>query len=292
MNFLDFIKKNNFVILDGAMGTELERRGSPGGPRSNLINPEKVIEIHKDYINAGSHAIITNTFGMNRIYIQTHDLKIEVEEVNRKGVFLAKTAAQDKVFILGNISSTGQLLEPYGSYKEKDFYEAFKEQASYLLEEGVDGFIIETITDLREGIWALRACKDTSNLPTIVSMSFHTDKNGGRTIMGDSVRDCALQLSKEGADIIGTNCGELTPLEMANVVSIFKNMTSLPIIAEPNAGKPEIREGKTFYMNPENFAISTLECYKRGATLIGGCCGTTPEHIKILSSLILKESQS
>ncbi len=205
----------------------------------------------------------------------------------RAGAELAKQAADNKQYVLGNISSTGQLLEPYGSYKESDFYDTFKEQAQVLAEAGVDGFIIETIFDLREALCALRACKDNFQLPVIVSIAFATETKGGRTIMGNSAEDCAKSLSDTGADIIGANCGDLDPSQMAVVVSILKSATNKPILAQPNAGKPKLVEDKTvFEMAPADFATGLAECLHSGANLVGGCCGTTPEHIQAVAEML------
>lgn len=289
MDLRNFLKNNKVIILDGAMGTELERRGALGRCNSNLTNPEIVEEIHRDYFNAGSNAVITNTFSMTRLYIETHNIKIDIEEVNRSGVKSARNAAGEDGYVLGDMGSTAQMLEPYGTAHEEDLYNTFKEQASILASGGVDGFIIETMFDLREALCAVRACRDTSDIPVIASMSFQTVKNGGRTMMGNSAEECAKRLTEEGADAVGANCGELLPLEMAEVVSVMKKSTTLPIVAQPNAGKPKVEGENIFYMEPELYATETLECYKAGATIIGGCCGTTPEHIKILSDLISKE---
>jgi len=289
LNFKDFLKSNKTIILDGAMGTELERRGSSDKCASNLTHPEIVEAIHRDYHDAGSQVVITNTFSMTRRYIETHSLKIDVGEVNRSGVKLARNAVGEDGYILGDIGSTGQMLEPYGTEKEENLYNTFKEQASILSDAGVDGFIIETMLDLREALCALHACRDVSENPVIVSMAFQTTKNGGRTIMGNSAEECAARLTEEGADTVGANCGDLSPKEIAEVVSIIKNFTNLPIVAQPNAGKPKVDGDRVFYMEPKLYATETLECYKAGATIIGGCCGTTPEHIKILSELIAKD---
>jgi 5-methyltetrahydrofolate--homocysteine methyltransferase len=288
LNFKNFLNNNEVIILDGAMGTELERRGSSDKCASNLTHPEIVEAIHRDYRDAGSRAAITNTFSMTRIYIETHNLDIDFEEVNRSGVKLARNSVGEKGIVLGDIGPTGQMLEPYGPGKEEDLYNTFKEQASILSNAGADGFIIETVFDLREALCALRACKEISQIPVIVSISFQTVKNGGRTIMGNSAEECAVRLTEEGASAVGTNCGDLSPKEMAEVVSIMKNSTNLPIAAQPNAGKPKMEEKKISYMDPEFYAAETLECYKAGARIIGGCCGTTPEHIRILSELIAK----
>ena len=221
-------------MLDGAMGTQLGRDGLEGGGQNNLVHPEVVLEIHRAYARCGCHVLITNTLTMNRIYIETHHVGVDVQAVNRAGAQLAKQAADERQYVLGDISSTGQLLEPYGTYTESAFYDAFKEQAEILAEGGVDGFIIETMFDLREALCALRACKDVASLPVIVSMAFTTETKEGRTIMGNSAEECARKLTDAGADAVGANCGDLDPSQMAAVVSLLRSATSLPILAEPN----------------------------------------------------------
>jgi 5-methyltetrahydrofolate--homocysteine methyltransferase len=288
LNFKDFLKSSKAIILDGAMGTELERRGASDKCASNLTHPEIVEAIHRDYHDAGSNVAISNTFSMTRFYIENHNLNIDTKEVNRLGIELARNAVGKDGYILGDIGPTGSMLEPYGTGKEEDLYKTFKEQASILLNAGADGFIIETFFDLREALFALRACREISEIPVIVSMSFQTTKNGGRTMMGNSAEECAKKLTEEGADAVGANCGDLSPKEMAEVVAIMKKSTTLHIVAQPNAGKPKVDGKKVLYMEPNLYATETLECYKAGASIIGGCCGTTPEHMRILSELITK----
>jgi len=287
VNFREFIQTHKQILLDGAMGAELDKRGLMTRCRNNLDAPEAVLEIHREYTQSGCHALTTNTLTINRIFIETHNVEVGVREVNRAGAELARQAAGDSFYVLGDISSTGQLLEPYGTYKESQFYDTFKEQAGILAEAGVDGFIIETMFDLREALCALRACKDNFSLPVIASIAFATEAKGGRTIMGDSAEDCATQLSDAGADAVSANCGDLDPSQMATVISLLKSATSLPILAQPNAGKPRlVGESTVFDMGPEQFAAGIAECLRAGARIVGGCCGTTPEHIRAIASVI------
>jgi len=227
---------------------------------------------------------------MNRIYIETHNVGVSVRDVNRAGVELARQAADKGQYVLGDISSTGQLLEPYGTYKESQFYDAFREQAEILAESGVDGFIIETMFDLREAMCALCACKDKLSLPVIVSIAFATEAKGGRTMMGNSAEQCAKSLTDAGADVIGANCGDIDPAQMAVVVFLLKSATSLPVLAQPNAGKPKLVDNETIFdMKPEAFAQGITECLHAGASIVGGCCGTTPKHIRAVAGLLGKE---
>jgi 5-methyltetrahydrofolate--homocysteine methyltransferase len=289
MNLLEALNSKQVLLLDGAIGTELDKRGLMGRASNNLDAPDVVLEILREYASCGCDILTTNTLTMNRIYIETHNINISVRDVNLAGVELARQAAGDKQLVLGDMSSTGQLLEPYGTYKESQFYDAFKEQAEILAESGVDGFIIETMFDLREALCALRACKENFSLPTIASIAFQTEAKEGRTMMGNSAKDCARQLTDAGADVIGANCGEIAPAEMASIVSLLKSETDLPILAQPNAGKPELIEDKTvFKMAPEPFARGITECLRAGAQLVGGCCGTTPQHIQVVAEMLNK----
>ena len=289
MDLSEALKNKDVILLDGAIGTELDKRGLMGRAGNNLDSPEVVLEIQREFALCGCDALITNTLTMNRIYIETHNVGVSVRDVNRAGVELAKQAVGEGQYVLGDISSTGQLLEPYGTYKESQFYDAFEEQAEILAESGVDGFIIETMFDLREAICALRACKDKLSLPVIVSIAFATEAKGGRTMMGDSAAQCAKSLTDAGADVIGANCGDIDPAQMAVVVSELKSATSLPILAQPNAGKPKLVGNETIFdMKPEAFAQGIAECLQAGARIVGGCCGTTPEHIRAVAGLINK----
>jgi 5-methyltetrahydrofolate--homocysteine methyltransferase len=286
-NLRNMLQKNGVLILDGAMGTELSRRGVQSIAKANLDDPETVGEVHKTYLAAGSNAIITNTLTLNRINIESHHMEIDVGAVNRAGAAIAASVASAKAYVLGNLSSTGQMLEPYGTYSETDFMETYAEQASYLQDGKVDGFIIETVFDLREAVCALKGCKAVSALPVVVCMAFSSEKDGGRTVMGDSARDCAAILTDNGADALGANCGGLDPDELARIVAILAATTKLPIVAEPNAGKPALVNGATvFSMEPGVFAAAMKRCREAGACILGGCCGTTPAHITALRNAI------
>jgi 5-methyltetrahydrofolate--homocysteine methyltransferase len=284
----ELLQSGNIIVLDGAMGTELDKRGFKGRGECNISAPEAVIQVHKDYLAAGATAIITNTLTMNRIFIESHKVDVDVAAVNRAGATLAREAVRGNgghAYVLGNLSSTGQLLEPYGDIPEKAAQESFAEQARLLQEGGVDGFIIETMIDLREAACALKACKAVSSLPVFVGMAYETEKNGGRTVMGNSAAECVRILAAEGASAIGANCGSVDPLGMAEIVAALRQATRLPLMAEPNAGKPRLADGATvFEMDVATFASEVDECLKAGGQILGGCCGTTPAHIRALSA--------
>lgn len=281
------LDKERVVFIDGAMGTQLAQAGAEMSGRSNLSHPDAVLSVHRQYVESGADLIITNTFTMNRVNVESHGIAVDVREVNLAGASLARAAAGPGHYVLGDMGSTGKMLKPHGDLTEDAAYAAYKEQAAILAEGGVDGFIVETMFDLREALCALRACREVSGLPVVVSMTFNTLKNGGRTVMGDSARDCATALEKAGAGAIGTNCGGLDPTEVAQIISWMKEATSLPLVAQPNAGRPRMVGGETvFDMSPEDFASGTRACAEAGARVLGGCCGTSPAHIKALRSAI------
>lgn len=287
MGFLSLLKTKPVVLLDGAMGTELDKRGLMGRGGASLEAPEAVLEIHQAYSRSGCDALTTNTLTMNRIYIETHNVDVSVDDVNRAGAELADRATGCNQYVLGNMSSTGQLLQPYGTYTETQFCVAFREQAKALADGGVDAFLIETMFDLREAVIALHACKEVSSLPTIVSIAFQTEDKGGRTMMGDTAGQCARQLTEAGADVVGANCGDLDPTQTAVVVGLLKDATDLPILAQPNAGRPRLVGDKTvFDMAPGPFAEGIARCIAAGAQVVGGCCGTSPDHIRAVARKI------
>ena len=289
MSFLSDLKSGKIMLFDGAMGTQLEKLGGDlsGGGKNNLTHPEIVLKVHQEYVESGAQVLITNTFTMNPIYVLTHNINVDLDEVNQAGVELARQAAKEEQFVMGGLGPTGQMLQPFGTYSEDDFYQGFKQQADILAASGIDGFIIETMFDVNEALCALRACRESADLPVIVSLTLSGNSDGGRTMMGQTMPECAAKLEKGGADVIGINCGDLDPEEIAQVVMNLKGETSLPIMVEPNAGKPKLSGGKTCYdMTPEIFADGIGKCLEAGASLVGGCCGTTPNHIRAVAKLL------
>ncbi|MCF7822989.1 MAG: homocysteine S-methyltransferase family protein [Candidatus Marinimicrobia bacterium] len=289
MNLAEFISTQSPILLDGAMGTQLDAAGLEMGGQNCIHHPDAVLAVHNRYAELGCDLLITNTLTMNRISIESHKLDINVRDVNHAGAKLAKAAAKPGQYALGDISSTGQLLEPYGDYSEESFIETFKEQAEFLQAGGVDGFIIETIMDLREAICAVKGCRSVSDLPVLVTLSFQTVENEGRTLMGNTARDTALALADVGATAVGTNCGGLDPYETAKIIEMMREVVDLPLIAQPNAGKPRLVGTETvFDMSPEEFARGISACIDAGASLIGGCCGTSPAHMDAVAKMLGK----
>jgi len=287
MNLIEILKSKSPLLLDGAMATQLVDLGLEMSGRNNISHPEAVLAIHWQYVESGCDILITNTLTMNRIYIESHALRADVKEVNLAGAKLARSAATPDRYVLGDMSSTGQMLEPYGKYTESQFFETFKEQAGYLVEGGVDGFIVETMVDLREALCAVRACRAIASLPILASLAFRTTRKEGRTIMGNGAKESAIALIDAGASAVGANCGDLDPVQMAVIVAFMKQAVSAPIFAQPNAGLPKLVNGETvFNMSPEEFARGIEACIQSGASLVGGCCGTTPAHIQRVAELL------
>jgi 5-methyltetrahydrofolate--homocysteine methyltransferase len=296
MRLGEILRRKQVLLFDGAMGTQLAARGLDQSGIQNLMNPDAVQSIHEDYVRAGAQVLITNTLTMNRLLLDAYGRGDDIYTINRRGVELARAAAGSRP-VLGDLSSTGRLLEPYGDAKEIDLINCFCEQANILAQSGVDGFIIETMIDLREAVCALRACRETASLPVFVTLSFSTMKDGGRTAMGNRAEECAATLSREKSDAIGVNCGDLDPFEVAEVIARFRQNTDLPIIAQPNAGKPRMENGTAvFNLSPAEFARGLMECVRSGARFVGGCCGTSPAHIseaaKLLGAEFAKDSSN
>lgn len=274
------------LVLDGGMGSLLVAMGCDfSSDDYNLDFAKGVEDAHKQYVEAGSDCLITNTFSLNRIYASKKGIA-DLERSNKAAVEIARRAAGDEVFVLGDLGPTGDLLEPYGQAKEADVREAYREQACYLSEAGVDGFIIETTFQLREALLALEAVRSVSALPVLVSLTFSSLKKGGVTLMGDQAIQCAEAVKAGGGSAVGANCGDLTPQELAQVVQSMLP-AGLPVCIQPNAGKPRLEGSDTYYdMSPQAYAMGMKACLEAGAAIIGGCCGTTPAHIKALRELV------
>lgn len=231
MSLLELINKGEPILLDGAMGTELEKFGLNLGSSGlyNILQPELVYQVHKRYVDAGSQVLTANTFALNPIYVKHQRQEVDFEQGNRLGVQIARKAAGEKCFVLGNMTSCGQLRQPFGPCSEEDFYLNYKQQAEILVEEGVDGFLIETMFDLKEALCGLKACLEVASLPVIVSFVFNNTKAGFRTLMGDSAEQCAQEVARAGGSGIGANCGELELHRFPELVTRIRQTVSIPV---------------------------------------------------------------
>lgn len=285
---LDLVKER-VVILDGAMGSQLLAAGlQPGTPSEkwNVEHPEIIQRIQKSYFDAGSDVVLTNTFGGTRIKLEAFNQGDKVEEYNSVAVENAHSICPERGLIAGDIGPTGLFLPPVGKATIDDFYENFLEQAKILAENKVDLFFIETMMDIQEAAAAVKAAKKATNIPIIASITFQKTKRGFFTVMGNSIVDCANILSNLGVDVIGANC-TITSEEMIDLVPELRKVTSLPISVKPNAGKPELKNGSTFYpTTSEGFSKDIQKMIINGANIVGGCCGTDQSFIEKIFEIV------
>jgi methionine synthase I (cobalamin-dependent) len=302
------IQKDSF-LLDGAMGTQLFARGAEPGKCNDWLNveaPGMVMEIHRAYFDAGSDAVLTNTFGANRFALARHGYASKAVEINKAGAQVARKAAGDKRYVLGDIGPTGDFLEPLGTLRAEQVREAFVEQVNGLREGGVDGLIIETMTALDELTVAIEAARSAGGgLPVLASMSFDKGGGGFRTMMGVEVSAALSKMIALGVDAVGFNCGTTTLDEYIELSKAYRAAArscvegvppsnrgqdardTILVFAEPNAGKPELVDGQAVYrVAPKEFAAACGQILKAGIHVLGGCCGTGPEHIQAVAEAL------
>ena len=281
------LDEKKVLIVDGAWGTELMNRGLT--PREvpdawNIDRPEEIYSVALSYVNAGADIILTNTFGGSPLKLAKRGLAEKTAEINRLGTEISKKAASGRVLVFGSIGPTGELIKPLGAATETELVKGFAEQAKAVAAGGADGIVVETMLDLAEAKAALRAVKENTSLPVGVTMTFSKAGHNYATLMGVRPEQAAAELDKAGADIVGANCGAGIDL-MIEVARLMRPATSLPIWCKPNAGLPELVEGKTVYReSPEKMASRFRDLVEAGANMIGGCCGSTPAHIRALVS--------
>ena len=288
--------KHEVFLLDGAMGTQLIARGMEAGTCNDYLNiesPEIISDVHQAYIRAGSDAVITNTFGANRLTLARHGLADQCAEINQAGAQIARAATTKREFVFGDIGPSGDFLEPLGTLKAEDLKDAFARQAKALVAGGVDALLIETMTALDEVTIAVEAAKSVSgDLPVLASMSFDRTGDSFKTMMGFGVADTAAKLVSVGADGIGFNCGtasldEYVELAEDLVSAVRASSEEVIVFAEPNAGRPQLLDGEAVYnVSPDEFAAAVEKIYMAGASMIGGCCGTSPAHIEAVAKRI------
>ena len=290
-SILDLLKERK-VLLDGGFGTELIKNGFPQGasPESwNIEKPDIVKKIHKSYYEAGSDAVLTNSFGGTTIKLQSHDLEKQCYELNRAAAIIANEVRPEGRFVGGSMGPIGKFLKPQGEYSEQEFEDAYAEQARGLTDGGVDFLLIETQYDLNEALCALRGARKTSDVPDFVTMTFNHHPKGFFTLMGNTVAQFVETMEKERVSVLGSNC-TLNSEEMAELVKIMREITALPVIAQANAGKPSLsEEGEVAYSQGiDDYLRFIPEMMTNGADMIGGCCGTDPDFIARMSQIVKK----
>lgn len=295
MKFTEWLK-NKTIIADGAMGTMLQKFGLPIGACPdgwNLSHPEIVKIVHKEYVDAGADIILTNTFGGSRLRLARFGLDDTVLELNYRAVMLAKEAAAKKrkdVLIATSIGPIGEFIQPFGNISFSEAVETFSEQIRATVQASADLICIETMIDLNEAKAAIEAAKENSSLPIIAMMIFERGVSGYKTIMGVETATAIEALIKYGADVVGANCGRGSAQVVEVIKFIKKEKLDVPLIAKPSAGDPSFVEGKLVY--PESAEYMSKNAQKLadlGVSIIGGCCGTTPEHIRKIAEQLKRQ---
>lgn len=281
-NFKDLTK--NILLLDGATGSNLMAAGMPRGVCTEtwvLQHREVLQQLQKSYINAGSRVIYAPTFGANRINLKMHHLEDKIKEMNYELVALAKESANGQAFVAGDITTTGKMMTPAGDLTYEEAFEVYEEQISFLRDAGVDMIIAETMINIEETLAAVDAASQVCELPVLCTMTVEAD---GSIFSGGNAVEAALALESAGASAVGINCS-VGPDQLVSVVRNIKEAVSVPVIAKPNAGMPLIDEqGNAVYnMDPTEFAQHMKVLVENGASIIGGCCGTTPEYIRAVA---------
>jgi len=279
----EWLQKKKVLIADGGWGSEFLSRGLGRGevPESwNIRRREGVYAVAEAYVKAGAEVILTNTFGGSPLKLSKAGLSDKTADINRLGAEISKEAAGDRALVFGSIGPTGEFMAPVGKVTETDLIKGFAEQVKSLAAGGVDGIVIETMMDLGEARAALRAAKENSSLPVAVTMTFNKNPRGYATLMGIRPEQAVAELEKGGADIVGANCGAGIE-DIIVVAQQIRPVTSLPIWCKPNAGLPEVVDGNTIYREaPDRMASRLKGLVEAGASIVGGCCGTTPAHIR------------
>jgi 5-methyltetrahydrofolate--homocysteine methyltransferase len=290
MNILDEIKSKGVLLSDGALGTMLQSKGLKPGECPelwNITHRAEVKEIAEAYLGAGSDIISTNSFGGSRLKLSQYGLGERCAEINHAAAAIYREAAGNSRHVAGSIGPTGKMLL-MGDVTEKELLDAFTEQAIALEQGGADIIIIETMSAADEASLAVRAARAATTCTVIITMTFSIDPNGNyHTMMGVSPGEMVILMKEAGAHIIGSNCGNGIRDMIAIAKAIRSADDTIPVIIQANAGLPELIEGRTVYReSPEMMAAFIPDLIKAGVNIIGGCCGTTPAHIKALGKII------
>ncbi|MHA2295230.1 MAG: homocysteine S-methyltransferase family protein [Candidatus Hodarchaeales archaeon] len=289
MSFTNWLEDDSKVILfDGGMGSELIKRGHDPGKVLDLLNvkqPTAIEEIHASYYQAGSDMVQTCTFSSNLVNLEKHGLEDRIEEINKQALENIKAACPQGRIIVGDVGPSGEFRPPVGKATGEEWEAGFRKQVE-VLEPGVELWHVETMSDIKEMLAGIRTVKKISNKPVIASMTYRSSKRGYFTIMGDPLEDCIGTLENEKVDVIGANC-TLASNEMIELAEKLVDLTKLPVSIKPNAGQPRLEGGKTSYdQTPYEFVKDMEKMIQSGVKIVGGCCGTSPTHVKLLRDLI------
>jgi 5-methyltetrahydrofolate--homocysteine methyltransferase len=289
--WLERVRRGESLVFDGGYGTMLFAAGLLDGACPELWNdthPEVVRGIHRAYFEAGSDFVETNTFGGTRLKFDAYKIPERTRELNEKGARLAREACPPTGYVAGSIGPTSHIVEPYGDVTEQELYESFREQAEALAEGGVDLFAIETMMYPEEALAAIRACKDATGLPVMATMFFMYEElhDRDRTMWGESPAEVARKLVAGGADVVGMNCGR-GPDRAIVIIREMRAVTDAPLVAYPNAGLPLTTGDRvTYELGPEAMVRDYPALLDAGCTIAGACCGSDPEHIRLIAELV------
>ncbi len=289
-NLLERIQNGEILMADGAIGTMLFDYGlKPGEPPEffNITRPEVLEEIAGLYLDAGADIIQTNTFGASPLRLASYSLDNKTEKINRNAVQAVRRIVSDRAYVAASCGPSGKLLKPHGDTEPEEIYQSFIRQIEAIIDAGVDAISVETMTDLTEAKLAIKAAKTVSpSTPVTAAMTFDPTPKGFYTVMGVSVQDAAKELKEAGADIIGSNCGNGIE-NMIKIAEEFKQHTDLPLIIRSNAGLPKMQgDTPVWPETPEFMAEKAKKLIWLGVSIIGGCCGTTPEHIRAIRKMV------
>jgi 5-methyltetrahydrofolate--homocysteine methyltransferase len=293
-NNLESILKNisdgKIFVADGAMGSMLMQKGLQAGEcpeQLNLHDPEIVKEVAQLYFQSGADIIQTNTFGGTPLKLSDYSLEEKCSEINKAAVQIVNSVTGGKAYISGSCGPTGKMLEPFGEMSEEEAFDNFKLQTAALIDAGADMLCIETMIDLNESLIAIKAARSNSQaIPIAATLTFNKTPAGFVTIMGNNIDTVSKSLIDYGADIIGSNCGNGID-NMVEIANEFRNISNHPLLIQANAGIPDIVDGTTTYPEtPEFFVARVNALIDAGVSIIGGCCGTTPEHIRQIKNAV------
>jgi 5-methyltetrahydrofolate--homocysteine methyltransferase len=292
---LERIKRGEILIADGAMGSLLMARAKDliKGKCPEVINlsrPDILEEVAALYLEAGADIIQTNTFGGSPLKLSDYALEDKTEAINRAAVGAVRKVVDKKggnAYVSASCGPSGKMLKPYGDVEPEAMYDNFSRQLNVVIEAGADIVCVETMTDIKEAELAVKAAKAiSSSIPVMATMTFDLKPRGFFTVMGVTIETAAKELEAAGADIIGSNCGNGIE-NMIKIAKEYKKCTSLPVIIQSNAGLPEIRDDVVVYPEtPEFMAEKSKELAAAGVSIIGGCCGTTPDHIRVIAHTV------
>lgn len=285
---LERIKRGEILVADGAMGSLLLAMAKDIIKRScpevvNLSHGEILEKIARLYFDAGAQVVQTNTFGGSPLKLSDYKLEEKTEQINRTAAQAVRKVVGNNAYVSASCGPSGKLLKPYGSIEKEEMYDNFHRQLQVLIDAGVDVLCIETMTDINEAVIAIQAARDISKtIPIMATMTFNFTPRGFHTVMGVTVEKAAKELAAAGADIIGSNCGNGIE-NMIDIAAQFKEHSDLPLLIQSNAGLPEMGDdGPVYPESPEFMAGKVEDLVDNGVCIVGGCCGTTPEHIRAM----------